>query len=129
MVDLRAAREYYYEREAHRRAQREAKRQQWLQRVREAVASCAARYPDIRRVYLYGSLVKPGRFRADSDIDIAIECDSLETESSFWRALERELQRDVDVRPLAGPIVEAVANDGEQVYERQDTHSIDQYPS
>ena len=50
-----------------------------------------------------------------------MECDTLETESAFWRALERELERDVDVRPLSGTIAEAVANEGELVYGRQDT--------
>jgi predicted nucleotidyltransferase len=121
MVDIGAARQYYYERETRRRAQREAERQQWLRRVREAILQLAQRYPGVRRVYLFGSLVQPGRFRPDSDIDIAVECDTIETESIFWRALERELKRDVDVRPLVGAIVETVADSGEQVYERQDT--------
>ena len=121
MVDIGAARQYYYERETQRRAQREAERQQWLGCVREAILQLARRYPGVRRVYLYGSLVQPGRFRPDSDIDIAVECDTVETESIFWRDLERELKRDVDVRSLAGAIVEIVADSGEQVYERQDT--------
>jgi predicted nucleotidyltransferase len=121
MVDISAARQYYYERETRRRAQREAERQQWLRCVREAIWRLAQRYPGVRRVYLFGSLVQPGRFRPDSDIDIAVECDTVETEGVFWRALERELKRDVDVRPLVGAIVEIVADSGEQVYERQAT--------
>jgi predicted nucleotidyltransferase len=119
--DFRAARQYYRRREAQRRAQREAERQQWLQRVREAISRLALDYPGVRRAVLFGSLVKPGRFRPDSDIDIAVECDTLEVESAFWRALERDLGRDVDVRPLAGAVAEAVASGGEQVYERKDT--------
>jgi len=121
-IDLKAARQYYYEREARRRAQREAERQRWLHRVRQAISRLAPRYPGVRRVYLFGSLVQPERFRPDSDIDVALECDTLETESAFWRALERELGRDVDVRPLTGAVAEAVIHGGEQVYERQDTH-------
>lgn len=120
-MDIEVARQYYYEREMRRRAQREAERQRWLQRVREAVACIASRYSGVRQVYVFGSLVQPGRFRSDSDIDVAVECDTLETESAFWRALERELERDVDVRPLSGTIAEAVANEGELVYGRQDT--------
>jgi predicted nucleotidyltransferase len=119
-VDLEVARQYHRKREARRRAQREAEREQWFQRVREAVSSLAVCHPGVRRVYLFGSLVQPGRFRPDSDIDVAVECDSLETESAFWRALERELGRDVDVRPLTGAIAEAVSRGGEQVYGRQD---------
>jgi len=44
MSDIGAARQYHYERETRRRAQREAERQQWLQHVREAVSRLALRY-------------------------------------------------------------------------------------
>ena len=117
-TDIEAVRQYYHEREARRRAQREAERQWWLQRVREAISRLALQYPGVRQVYLFGSLVQPGRFRPGSDVDVAVECDTLETESAFWRALERDLERDVDVRPLTGAIAETVANGGEQVYGR-----------
>ena len=66
--------------------------------------------------YLYGSLLRPEGFRCDSDIDLAVACGSLETESAFWRALERELERNVDLRPLAGVIAEVVEREGERVY-------------
>ncbi len=120
-MDFKTARQYYHERDAHRRAQREAERQKWLQRVREVTSHVAPRYPGVRRVVLFGSLVEPGRFRPDSDIDVAVECDTPETESAFWRTLEQELKRDVDVRPLTGALAEAVKSKGEQVYGRQDT--------
>ena len=121
-ANIEAARQHYHECEARRRARRETERQRWLQCVREAISRLARRYPEVRRAYLFGSLVQPGRFRPDSDIDIAVECDTLEVESAFWRALERKLERDVDVRPLTGAVAEAVANGGELVYGRQDTH-------
>lgn len=122
-LDIKAARQYYHERETQRYAQREAERQRWLQRVRETVSHLARRYPEVRRVYLFGSLVQPGRFGFDSDIDVAVECDTLEIESVFWRALERELERDVDVRSLTGAVAEIVTDKGEQVYGRQDSRS------
>jgi predicted nucleotidyltransferase len=117
-IDFAAARGYHQKREAHRRAQREAERQRWLKRVREVVPRLAIAYPEVRRVYLFGSLAQSGRFRPDSDIDLAVECETLEAESAFWRALEQELGRDVDMRPLTGVIAEIVANQGEQVYGR-----------
>ena len=120
--DLKAARQYYHTRETRRRAQREAERRRWLQCVREAVARLASAYPGVCRVYLFGSLLQPGRFRADSDIDVAVECDTLETESLLWRAMERELERDVDVRPLVGALAEVVMTEGVLIYERQDSH-------
>jgi predicted nucleotidyltransferase len=117
-TDLKAARQYHQEREARRRAEREAERQRWLHRTRLVASRLAARYPALRRVYLFGSLVQPGRFRPDSDIDIAVESDSFEVESLFWRDLERELDRTVDLRPLTGVLVDVVIREGEQVYGR-----------
>lgn len=114
-TDIKAARQYHQAREARRRAEREAERQHWLQRTRQAVSRLVGQYPAIRRVVLFGSLVQPGRFRPGSDIDVALECDSLEVESLFWRDLERELERDVDLRLLTGVLVEVVAREGEQV--------------
>jgi len=122
-IDIEAARQYYKQREAQRYVQREGYRQAWLQRVREAISRLAVVYPGVQRVYLFGSLVRPGRFRVSSDIDIAVECDTVQTESAFWHALEQELQRDVDVRPLAGVIRDVALTEGEQVYGRQDSDS------
>ena len=115
-IDLEAARAYYQKRKARKRAQQEAEQQRWLERVREVASRLAASRPQVRRVYLFGSLAQPGRFRPDSDIDLAVECDSIEVESAFWQALEQELKRDVDLHPLSGVIAEIVANQGEQVY-------------
>jgi len=122
-MDFKTAREYYYRREQQRYAQREAERQEWLQRLREAIARIAPKYPDLQRVYLFGSLTRPGQFSPTSDIDIAVESDTVETESAFWQALEQKLKRDVDVRPLTGPIKEEATHFGEKVYERKNTRS------
>lgn len=117
--DIESARRYYRQREARRRGQREAERQCWLQRVREAVARLAPQHAEVRRVVLFGSLVQPGRFGPDSDIDVGVECDTAEAEVAFWRALERELGRAVDVRPLAGGLAEFAVQTGEQVWMRK----------
>ena len=114
--DIESARQYYRQREAQRHAQREAERRHWLQRVRETVARLAPQHPRVRRVILFGSLLQPGRFGLASDIDVGVECETVEAEGAFWRALERELGRAVDVRPLAGGLAEVAAQAGEQVY-------------
>jgi predicted nucleotidyltransferase len=114
--DIDAVREYHRQRDAQRRARREAERQRWLLRARQVAARLGPDFVGVRRVFLFGSLVNPGRFRQDSDIDVAVECDSVETKSAFWRALERELGRPVDVRPLTGRIADVVVAEGEQVY-------------
>ncbi len=124
-MDIKAARDYYYQREAFRWEERELMRRQWLKRVRKFVGCYAPRYPAIRRVYLFGSLLQPGRFGANSDIDMVVDSDSLESESAFWRILERNLQRNVDIRPMTEPIIEILAHGGEQVYEREDIGSLE----
>ena len=67
--DIEAARRYHREREARAYARRERDRREWLRRVREAVARLAPHCPEVRRVYLFGSLTQAGRFRSSSDID------------------------------------------------------------
>lgn len=122
--ELESIRRYHRERDEKRRIQRETNRLQWIVRTRSAILQAAPHHPAIQRVYLFGSLVQSGRFRPDSDIDVAVECTDLAAESKFWRTLERVLQRDVDVRPWEEPIISAVKAYGEKVYEREGHHSL-----
>jgi len=121
------ARTYFHQRRQQQYAQREREREKWLRRVREAIQRHAPRYSDIRQVYIFGSLVKSGLFRISSDIDIAIDCDTQETESAFWRSLEQTLRRDVDLRPLQEPLTAVIPFNGELVYERSNPHPVHQY--
>lgn len=114
--DFERIRRYYCARETKRRQERETERLRWLQRAREAIMQIAPRYADIRRVFLFGSVTQANCFRPDSDIDVAVECDSPASESAFWRELTRCLQREVDVRPLVEPLTMVVLREGEQVY-------------
>jgi predicted nucleotidyltransferase len=115
-LDMETARQHYRARKAQRYEQREQLRLHWLQRVRAAILRLAPHHPEVQRVILFGSLIKAGQFRSDSDIDVAVECDTLEGESAFWRALEQELERDIDVRSLSGTVAEIAAREGEMVY-------------
>jgi predicted nucleotidyltransferase len=115
---MEAARQHYRARTAKRYEQREQLRLRWLQRVRMAILRLAPHHPGVQRVILFGSLIKAGQFRPSSDIDVAVACETLEGESAFWRALERALERDIDVRSLTGTVAEIAAREGEVVYER-----------
>ncbi len=117
-----SSREYHARRQAEKRRQREHLRRKWLARVRAAIRQLAPRHPEIEAVYLFGSITQPGRFTLRSDIDVAVATASVAAESAFWRALEEELERDVDVRPYQPPITFAVANYGECVYARESDH-------
>jgi predicted nucleotidyltransferase len=111
-------REYHARRDRELRQERESLRLEILEKAREAVRRAAPRFPAIRTVHLFGSLLCPGRFRSDSDVDLAIDCDDVEVETPFWRTLEDALRRDVDLRPRIGPIAQAVEQEGELLYER-----------
>ena len=120
-MDLRTVksltpREYHARRDAARWTEREALRRAKLEQAREAIRRLAPEFPAVHRVFLFGSLLRPGRFHAGSDIDVAIECDDLECETPFARALQRELGTLIDLRPLRGAVSEAVRDGGEKVY-------------
>jgi len=116
---LRPYREYHARRDRELRGEREALRLEVLETAREAIRRSAPLFPAIRAVYLFGSLLQPGRFHPDSDVDVSIDCDDVEVETPFSRKLEEALQRDVDLRPRVGPVARAVEQGGEVCYERE----------
>lgn len=107
--------EYHAQREQTLRAERETLRREVLEQARTAIRRLAPRFPAIRAVYLFGSVLAPGRFLPDSDVDVAVDCDNLEAETPFWRALEDALRRNVDLRPREGAVARAVEDYGERV--------------
>lgn len=116
-------REYHARRDAQRLAQREALRLARLDQTREAIGRLAPQYAGIQAVYLFGSIVKPGRHRQASDIDVAIDCTDIALESQFWRELEQVLRWNIDLRPYTPPLTQEIADYGELVYERESSDS------
>ena len=112
-------REYHAQREQARREEREALRREVLEEARSAIRRLAPGFPAIRAVYLFGSVLVQNRFWQGSDVDVAIDCDDLRTETPFWRGLEDALRRNVDLRPHEGVIARAVETSGERCYERE----------
>lgn len=115
---LEPYREYHARRERKLREEREALRLRVLEQARGAIRRIAPEFPAIRTVHLFGSLLAPGRFHRESDVDVAVECDDLEIEAPFARLLEAALERDVDLRPRTGAVARAVETSGELCYER-----------
>lgn len=114
-----AYREYHARRDKERRQDRERVRLQVLEQAKTAIREMAPCFPAIRAVYLFGSVLRPGHFRPDSDVDVAIDCEDVEVETPFWRTLEERLERNVDLRPRLGAIARAVETGGELCYERE----------
>ena len=112
-------REYHARRDAEIRRQREDQRLEVLERARSAIRRLAPEFPPIQAVYLFGSVVRPGRFGVASDVDVAVDCEDITVETPFWRALEEALERNVDLRPRMGAVAQAVEDFGELCYERK----------
>jgi len=112
--------------EARRRAEAEARRSAARTAAEVAIRSVAPRYPGIRRVYLFGSILRPGAFRPDSDIDVAVEGDDGRGLLDFWRDLEAAAPGWIfDVRPLepGNSFSERIQSRGLVVYERASENS------
>lgn len=114
--DVRASRAWLARRDAERREVREGLRLERLGEVRRAVAELAAEEPGLHGVWLFGSILRPGRFHQGSDVDLAVDCDDPRVESRFWGALEQRLRVNCDVRPRIGAIARAVEEEGEKIY-------------
>ena len=120
-----------YRRSFHRRAHArfqagEKERHQARQTVLEAVIATAPRFPSVKRVYLFGSITRPGAFRSDSDIDLGVEGADMAVCFRLWRELEQVVTDwMLDVRALEDddPFSRRVRLKGEVVYEGTPTGS------
>jgi len=126
MIDIAACRAYLQRRKRQRDQERETLRQQIMQAIRTAVPPVLAAFPQVRRAYVFGSMVRPEAIlRDDSDIDVAIE-GTLDAETYFalWREMERAIPgRIVEVVELGQdpPFAERVRRTGVMIYERADS--------
>lgn len=116
---LQQSKEYHLRREEARREAREQLRQERYRQARDAIRRLAPNYLALRAVFLFGSIVRSGSYTRESDIDVAVACDDLAEESQFWRALETELDHNIDLRSYRGGVAWAVDTYGECVYARE----------
>jgi predicted nucleotidyltransferase len=125
-VEVSTCQAHLQARQCRRDAAREMARQQLLQVVRTAVHSVLPAFPQVHRVYLFGSTARPGAMHQDSDVDLAVEgCLSAETYFALWRELEQAIPgRTVEVVELTPGLsfTERVHQTGEMIYERPDPH-------
>jgi len=108
--------------------EREDHRRKALLAVRDQAPAVLAAYPSVRRVYLFGSVTRPGAFDTASDIDIAVEGTTAADYFAVWRDLERALPNwTVDVREIdaPSPFADRVRETGVLIYERADTATSD----
>ncbi len=118
-IDIKAARKAFLSRQQRALEQHEALRQNALQAVHSVAPSVIAKYQTVTAAYLFGSILRPGAFQADSDIDIALEGVSAEDYFALWRELEEALPDWlIDLRdlPLDQHFAKRVRNTGEKIY-------------
>lgn len=79
-----------------RKIEQEAKRLETLSQLRKLLSDLSSKY-NFSKAYIFGSVVKTGKFRLDSDIDIAVF--DLKNENFFrlMADLSSSLERDVDL--------------------------------
>jgi len=120
-IDINAARRNLEARAQRVQAERETRRAAAERAVTEAVRRVIVDFPSVRRVFLFGSITRPNGFRADSDIDVAIEGLGVADYFAIWRAIERAAPDWlIDVRDITQPsdFAERVRATGKLIYER-----------
>ena len=114
-------------RQAHRERlnrqveQRESWREKTLAMVKETVPSIAESIVTVNQVFLFGSITKPGLFRPESDVDIAVTGTTATDYFTFWRKLEEALPEwQIDCRDVSDNSFFAtwVKETGTLIYER-----------
>lgn len=91
----------------------EQRRLQIGMQLKTVLESLAGKY-QWKELLLFGSIVNPGKFSENSDVDVAVSGLAKHDLFSFVAELSRELGRDVDVLILEeSPIAEHIRRKGE----------------
>ncbi|MBM4423470.1 MAG: nucleotidyltransferase domain-containing protein [Chloroflexi bacterium] len=89
----------------------------------DAVARVAGGFPAVKRIYLFGSVTRPNAFRADSDVDVAVEGAGAADYFAIWRAIEEAAPGwTIDLRDIGDSLefTRRVRATGKMIYERVD---------
>ena len=78
------------------KAEMERKRKQTLSALKEILDELGSKY-GFSKAYIFGSIAKAGRFRRDSDVDIAVFNLRDEHFFSLMAEISRRLERNVDI--------------------------------
>jgi predicted nucleotidyltransferase len=128
VIDAKASRAYLEACAARERQASEERRQAALAALHAGIGPVLARYPQVRRAYLFGSAIDPGAFLPGSDLDIAVDV-ALDAETYFaiWRDLESAVPGyEFDVIELDRADVhfaDRVRETGELIYEAGDPNA------
>lgn len=78
---------------------KEKERQELLKRFINVLANLREKY-NLSEAFVFGSIVKPGRFIGNSDLDVAVKGLQNDRYFEFMAEISNEIGRDVDVVEL-----------------------------
>lgn len=99
--------------------EREARRKKALKEIKAVTPAIIAKYPAIEAVYLFGSVLRTGSFRVDSDIDLAVVGGTAEDYFALWHDLQEALPEwFIDLRdlPPGTLFTQRIHQTGEKIY-------------
>jgi len=119
MLSIEACKEGLRRRQERLLVERERLRQSTMVVVGSKLREIGRRHAgSVRRLYIFGSLVSPGRFGPGSDIDVAVDWREKGDYFGMWREIEEVLDCEVDFRELGNdPFSQRVRHGGLVVYE------------
>ena len=119
-LDLKQCRDNFKQRTTTQRAERETLRHQAREEEIAAILQVIPQYPQITKIYLFGSITQSGQFHQHSDIDIAVAGTDAATYFAVWRDLEAVCSNWlIDLREINPPshFTDIVLQSGKLVYE------------
>jgi len=118
-MDISKCANYLKEKEKRRLWEREKVRRKAMAKL-SLLSEILSNFPEVKKAYIFGSIIKEGKFREDSDIDIALEGKVREDYFLIWSELEEELNEGVDLRILnSGVTSQIIKKEGKLIYERR----------
>jgi len=118
-MDISKCANYLKEKEKRRLWEREKIRRKAIAKL-SLLNQILSNFPQVKKAYIFGSIIKEGKFRENSDIDIALEGRVKEDYFLIWSELEEKLNEGVDLRILdSGVTSQIIKKEGKLIYERR----------
>jgi predicted nucleotidyltransferase len=121
--DIETCRQNFKLRQQRNIQEMEARRLVAREAVLAALQVVLPRHPEVRCVYLFGSVIREGMFHLESDVDVAVEGTNAEQYFALWRELNDAVSGFlIDLRDINQPsnFADTVRQRGELVFERKD---------
>ena len=118
-MDISKCANYLKEKEKRRLWEKEKIRRKAMAKL-SLLNKILSNFSEVKKAYIFGLIIKEGKFRENSDIDIALEGKVKEDYFLIWSELEEKLNKEVDLRILnSGVTSQIIKKEGKLIYERK----------